>query len=318
MTLIEVRGRGGKLIDRFHSPKFSITIGRAFDNDLIVEDDYVSEHHLRLVRTDVGWKLEDQGSLNGLRHTSGVDEEGNVESGAEMRIGQTRLHIFDERHPAQPAIPLDGTEERLARLAAVPVFGGLMLAVALVSTLAAYWGSVTEWEPESVVSPIALKFIMTAAFASVWALVGRLLRHKAYFLVHLSLWLILGLTAVGTNFLSQWVAYNFGSQALEETLLQFFDLITLTGVTWASLTLATPLTARRRLYTAAGVALTASMLSFATAFEWESWFSNAPGYYGRILEPSLLWAEPISEAQLLESLPDLFDAADLAAKEEDD
>lgn len=43
-----------------------IRIGKADDNDFIVNDPHVSRHHARLVRQDLGyWLLEDLGSTNG-------------------------------------------------------------------------------------------------------------------------------------------------------------------------------------------------------------------------------------------------------------
>ena len=51
MTVVEVRGRGGQLLERFRSGKCEIHIGRAFDNDIIVEDRYIYPHHLRIRST---------------------------------------------------------------------------------------------------------------------------------------------------------------------------------------------------------------------------------------------------------------------------
>ncbi len=42
-----------------------ITIGRAADCQLILEDDYVSTRHARITRTDGGYVVEDLGSTNG-------------------------------------------------------------------------------------------------------------------------------------------------------------------------------------------------------------------------------------------------------------
>lgn len=42
-----------------------ITIGRAADCQLILEDDYVSTRHARIARTDSGYLVEDLGSTNG-------------------------------------------------------------------------------------------------------------------------------------------------------------------------------------------------------------------------------------------------------------
>lgn len=42
-----------------------LTIGRSADCQLILDDDYVSTHHARIVRTSAGYVVEDLGSTNG-------------------------------------------------------------------------------------------------------------------------------------------------------------------------------------------------------------------------------------------------------------
>ena len=42
-----------------------ITLGRATDNTLVLDDDYASNHHARLGRTTASWFVEDLGSTNG-------------------------------------------------------------------------------------------------------------------------------------------------------------------------------------------------------------------------------------------------------------
>ncbi len=41
-------------------------IGQAQDNDLILSDQYVSDHHCRIEKTEAGWGIEDMGSTNGI------------------------------------------------------------------------------------------------------------------------------------------------------------------------------------------------------------------------------------------------------------
>ena len=42
-----------------------VRIGRAVDNDLVIDDEVVSAHHLELRPSDTGWQLVDLGSTNG-------------------------------------------------------------------------------------------------------------------------------------------------------------------------------------------------------------------------------------------------------------
>lgn len=71
-----------------------ITIGRAPDCELILDDDYVSTRHARIVRTPPGWAVEDLGSTNGTfvnNERIAVQTPFNV--GDTLRIGRTLMSV---------------------------------------------------------------------------------------------------------------------------------------------------------------------------------------------------------------------------------
>ncbi len=64
---IEVLSRHGDVGSRQRFTSTPITIGRAYDNDVVLDDPHVAAHHLRIVRSDAGvLTAEDLGSRNGL------------------------------------------------------------------------------------------------------------------------------------------------------------------------------------------------------------------------------------------------------------
>ncbi len=71
-----------------------VTIGRAQDSTLVLEDDFVSGRHARLVPHDGQWFVEDLGSTNGtfLNRTK-VTSPMPVPLGAPVRIGKTVLEL---------------------------------------------------------------------------------------------------------------------------------------------------------------------------------------------------------------------------------
>ena len=71
-----------------------ITIGRAPDSTLVLDDDFASGRHARLVPHDGRWFVEDLNSTNGtfLEHTK-VTTPMPVPLGAPVRIGKTVLEL---------------------------------------------------------------------------------------------------------------------------------------------------------------------------------------------------------------------------------
>lgn len=72
----------------------AVTIGRAGDSTLVLEDDFASAHHARLVPADGHWLVEDLGSTNGtyLDRTK-ITRPTPVPLGAPVRIGKTVMEL---------------------------------------------------------------------------------------------------------------------------------------------------------------------------------------------------------------------------------
>lgn len=71
-----------------------ITIGRAEDSTLVINDDYASARHARLVPRDGQWFVEDLGSTNGTYlDRAKVTGPTPVPLGVPIRIGRTSLEL---------------------------------------------------------------------------------------------------------------------------------------------------------------------------------------------------------------------------------
>jgi len=71
-----------------------ITIGRSANSDLVIDDEFASTHHARLVKQNGQWQVQDLGSTNGtfldgVRVTSPVP----LNLGSEVRIGKTAFEL---------------------------------------------------------------------------------------------------------------------------------------------------------------------------------------------------------------------------------
>jgi hypothetical protein len=71
-----------------------ITIGRAEDSTIVLTDDYVSNHHARLVPRGQDWLLEDTGSTNGtLLAGKKVTAAVVVPVGSRIQVGRNVLEL---------------------------------------------------------------------------------------------------------------------------------------------------------------------------------------------------------------------------------
>ena len=71
-----------------------ITIGRAENSDLVIDDEFASTNHARLVKVNDGWMVQDLGSTNGT-YLDGkkISAPVALKLGAEVRIGKTAFEL---------------------------------------------------------------------------------------------------------------------------------------------------------------------------------------------------------------------------------
>jgi pSer/pThr/pTyr-binding forkhead associated (FHA) protein len=71
-----------------------VTIGRAHDSTIVLEDDYASSRHARLFSQNGRWMVEDMGSTNGTYlDRAKVNGPTPVPVGVPIRIGKTVLEL---------------------------------------------------------------------------------------------------------------------------------------------------------------------------------------------------------------------------------
>jgi hypothetical protein len=90
-TALVVRAGGGRAGETFALDADRVEIGRSPEADVFLDDVTVSRSHAFLSRDDVGYTIEDQGSLNGTYVNRRRVEKSKLEDGDEVQIGKYRL-----------------------------------------------------------------------------------------------------------------------------------------------------------------------------------------------------------------------------------
>jgi len=72
----------------------TISIGRAPDSTIVVDDDFASVQHARLVPNGIHWMVEDLGSTNGTYiDRARVNGPTVLKPGSTLRVGRTALEL---------------------------------------------------------------------------------------------------------------------------------------------------------------------------------------------------------------------------------
>ncbi len=140
--IVEVHSSHGDRRPRYQSfEKKSIKIGRSFDCDIILQDQFVSKEHLTIEATENGqFKITDRSSKNGtlINKQYLKDDSQTIVSGQICQIGKTRLRIYSSAHPIEPARPFN-TGTKIQTYFDKPVIALLMFIISLSSGLFYSW-----------------------------------------------------------------------------------------------------------------------------------------------------------------------------------
>lgn len=185
LALIEVFERDGRLGRSTAVHQWPLTLGRALDNDVVLDDPHVAAHHATLAPDAQGrLQLVVGDSINGVtvgrtRHSAGAQLLLPPE-GTDLQLGTVRLRLRlpgETLAPEQP-LPVQGRGHLSG-----PLLAGVLV---LVLTLVDHWVSIDPgvdaagWLPVAAGLPLAL-----VVWCSLWALASKLFQHRFDFLGHL-------------------------------------------------------------------------------------------------------------------------------------
>jgi len=185
LIYVEVLGRYGQVDTRHVSRTLPVRIGRAYDNDLVLEDPYLAPHHLVVERGPAGeLELVDAGSRNGLFRVGARERltRERVDPEARYRAGKSEFRIRSSAHP----VPEERVETSLGRLRAP--LTALVSAMAMVAVLLFYaWSETFETtDPMKFVTEPAFTVLGLLAWAGGWAIAGRLFSGASRFAAHVT------------------------------------------------------------------------------------------------------------------------------------
>ena len=296
---------------RYRFSDVPITVGRAYDNDVIVDDPHVAAHHLRITRGENGNLIaEDLGSINGLYvdRARKPTKEVTLDAGHELSIGGTVLRVRTAAHEVPAETPM---------LRGLPYWPSAILCITGVFALAALdlWLSETQ-EPKAIryFTPLLILTVAIVVWTTVWSVLTRVFVGRPRFGRH---FLIVAAGLLGYSLYSQLA--EIGAFAVSWTALANSSYIVawlfLGGIVFAHLLVVNR--ARRPLKLIIAVILAAAGISMQTLKQGE-FRSNygQPVVLNRLEPPALRLVSPQREAAFFADAAKIRASLDKARTEE--
>lgn len=288
---IECLARNGEVLQRHRVEQTPFRIGRAYDNDVMLDDPYVAAHHATVVQDNDELVIHAETSHNGIvsnriRHSS-VKLDGNTA----IRLGHTRLRIRAADHPVADEL-LDSTNHHWEGW--LPAFTGLALMILI--ALGSNWLNTT--------SEIEILGLFTAStgivstlliWSGLWSLANRLFGGSARLGRHL--FIVACGYAIGEawTIISNTLAYAFSWEFLDQ-YSSMTETLVIVGVVYFHLITINPRHPKRMLSIAVSLAIAVNAVLLLNNYRNTGMLTNKL-YMDIILPPAVrqTGAQPLNE-----------------------
>jgi hypothetical protein len=206
MIVVEVLDRRGRVRERIRLSRLPAFVGRAYTNDVVLEDRFVSPRHAAITQSETaGLTLEDLESLNGVKP---LGEH-------RYRVGETVIRLVDAEAPVAPAEPLPEDESGFLHALRDPRLAlGLVLGSVLVFALDVYLGTYYDIGFMPVASQAAATLGALGLWSGIWAFVNRLLTHRFEYLRHLACACLASVAYLFVGSFSEYVEFILSSERM--------------------------------------------------------------------------------------------------------
>lgn len=313
--IIETLGTTHNVLDRNKYMGRDLSIGRAFDNDLILTDEHIDAHHARVYQDNEGqfW-ISDLKSINGIRkHKSHKRQQRwPLQSGDIFILGRNKIRIYFSDHKLPAAVKIRPIETFLLWLGRLPVLIGLFLLYLGISLFSVWMQNTGELLWEQIVRSQLQTVLTFTGLAFVVYLLSILFKRGGNFLSHLGVLMLvflLGrLLAVVTS-----IGY-FNADSDTDKLLDMFaassSYLMIFLYLWCILYLAFHMPLLRRSITALVSVVVLAGLSFLGQAQFREFQDRSIQVDSTHLPPQLLLREPTGQDAFFEQAFELYEKTD--------
>jgi len=316
--IIEEISRGQKMLHRYKLTQESITIGRGYDNDIILSDPHICPNHIHIDFAQGSWKVNDQNSINGSFLENPKSKKQNadqhiIDDGDIISVGKSQLRILFIDHPVTPTVHFSAFESFI-NLMRHPV--SLFISIAMFIGIAGSLGYLSS-PIESNFSQFFVNAIGMAIVFALWpggvSLVSHLTKHDARTMTQLGISFVFFNLMWFSDFIDTMVAFNTASNSLAILVATLLSIGLTFSLFWLNCSIGFHMTAKRRAIVS--FSLTALLFggTYLVQYSHKPEFNPRPQYNATLMAPNFLLAPSSSVDKFIDDNNLLFEKASKAA-----
>lgn len=222
VIIVEVLEKSGKVHERSKLTQFPATLGRAYDCDLILNDEFVSPQHARIALNDNGeLAVTDLGTENGTQCLPHMQPVTTLPLGPDtlLRIGHTLLRLRRPDYVLAPTRIDTLASNRCARFfTSTTTLVLLTLLLWVLLGLNSYQSSAQATKLGQLLLEVVEIAVLAPLWAGLWALLSRLFVHHAAYVSHAVIASLGVIGFIAANTLVEYYAFGFSAQLSADIL----------------------------------------------------------------------------------------------------
>ena len=217
VAVLEVLDRDGHVRQYMPIDAWPVSVGRALDNDLVLDDEHIAAHHFSVGRDDGGVFVEVGETINGLRADGKRLQRGERSvvgpQALRLDVGDSHLCLRLAEHPLLPEKPIR-TPRTLWHSVWPPLAAGLAVLATLLFTT---W---LDTDPDDLTRALGTVLVSAIsaglAWCAAWSLLSKIFTRRSHFWWHVRVLLlaVLAIQAVTTG--SHYLAFALSWPALSD------------------------------------------------------------------------------------------------------
>jgi len=319
--IIEEITRNHKLLHRHKLKQNTISIGRDYQNDIILTDPHICPQHLSLSYAENNWHINDNNSVNGtvIENNQCKTQNGHpqvINDGDIIILGKSQLRIFFSDHQVANTVAFSPFES-LIDLIRHPV--AVFISIALFMLIAGNISYLNQPTETNISQLFVSAFSMSLLFA-LWpagvALMSHLTKHDPRILAQLGISFIFFILLWLADLLEEIIAFNSASNSILGLIVAIVPIGLAFSLLWLNSYIGFHVSAKRRVIVAFCITTLLFGGTYLLQYSKKPEFNPHPQYNATIMAPRYLIAPTNDVASFLEHSNRLFEQATRSAQKE--
>jgi len=309
--IIEEISRGQKTIQRYKLTQPSISIGRGYDNDIILSDPHICPEHIRIDFIAGSWKISDRDSINGsflepIKNKKQNADQHLVNDGDIVNIGKSQLRLLFINHPVNAAIHFSVFESFINLMRQpLALFVNILSFIAIAASLAYLNSPVESNYSQFFVSAIGMALVFALWPAGI-ALISHLTKHDARAVAQIGISFAFFNLFWLTDFIDNLVAFNTASNAINALIGTALSLTLGFSLFWLNCYIGFHMTAKRRMLVSISITALLFGSNYLVQYSHKPEFNPRPQYNATIMAPNFLFVPSRTVDQFMKNNELLF------------